>query len=220
MCAMKAKSQQNNRGKKVGKAGSDEIRKKAGDPARSASTFSKKDEKFHQQSWFLAVASDFPEADRPPHNYQADYRAGLGGGRELRIGRKTHHLSDKMVTQWLEKSPPPAQASHPQQMQKYRECWWSLVLHVACEWTGEDFLWVSRKKTRKTGGNLCAEASTWNHVHRGNLCRWKRKAREGSVLRHFLPGKSPVTLMLQSHGLQTEHLKEFFHLFSRVKRTE
>ena len=69
---------------------------------------------------------------------------------------------------WLNdwnRSPP----SHPQHMEKYRECWWSLMLQVTCEWTAEGFSRVSWKKSQyKMEENLSTEASTWRHVRCGN----------------------------------------------------
>ena len=49
-------------------------------PARSVSTIFES-EKFHQSSRSLAAAIGFQEAERPPHNYQADCQVGSGGKR-------------------------------------------------------------------------------------------------------------------------------------------
>ena len=76
---IKARSQQNYPGNNAREAGGDAARKKAGESARSASTILKM-KTFHQHSRSLVTTSDFAEAERPPHNDQADYRTGSGGG--------------------------------------------------------------------------------------------------------------------------------------------
>ena len=92
-------------GNNVGEVGSDQARENADEPAPASSTFCKHHfeyEKFCQPSQSLAAAADSSEAERSPHNYQANYQAESGGGE---CERQTHHLSDKMVARRLEMSP-------------------------------------------------------------------------------------------------------------------
>ena len=146
-------------------------RKKAGEHVLASSVFCghhSKCEEFHQPSWSLATTNDFPEAERPPCNYQTDFQAGWGGG--VRSKRKTHHLLDKMVGQRLKKG--------PRLLKHLIHNVWRNIASIDEVWCYMSHVNGKRKILHEFRGkksseeNLCTEASTWNSFRRGNQCLW------------------------------------------------
>ena len=114
---IKAKTQQKFPGNNVGAAGSDEARKKNGEPVPASSAFSEhrlESGKFHQLFQFLAAASDFAEAERSPHNYRVAYQAGSGDKTVIQAQNSSPVKQDGCST--ARKGSPPSQAFHPKQM--------------------------------------------------------------------------------------------------------
>ena len=121
-------------------------------PARSASTILKvKNFINNPDPWPLREVSRKLNVP-PPSLLSGGFSSKIwGGGDAIQAQISSPVRQDGRST--TGKGAPPSQASHPQQMEKYQEYWWSLVLHVICQWMA-DVLWVARKKAKKAGGKL------------------------------------------------------------------
>ena len=105
----------------------------------------------------------------------------------------------------------PSQESHPQQMEKYRQYWWSLVLYVTCERTAwRFFMSFAEKKPEKLEENLCDK--TYDSES------WPSDRTLEVIFLFFFSSKKKMGTKILAHSLYDQKRVENFGIF-RTKFT-